>query len=80
MDSAKYRNLSQYLKLEMNEAGVEAGYFQCMKFSLLSVGFFFGGGGGRVGHDFSFLAIIACSSLALLDFFGENYHPTSGYF
>ena len=79
MDSAKYRNLSQYLKLEMNEAGVGAGYFQCMKFSLLSVGFFFGGG-GRVGHDFSFLAITACSSLALLDFFGENYHPTSGYF
>ena len=77
MDSAKYRNLSQYLKLEMNEAGVGAGYFQCMKFSLLSVGFFWG---GRVGHDFSFLAITACSSLALLDFFGENYHPTSGYF
>ena len=77
MDSAKYRNLSQYLKLEMNEAGVGAGYFQCMKFSLLSVGFFLG---GRVGHDFSFLAITACSSLALLDFFGENYHPTSGYF
>ena len=61
----------------MNEAGVGAGYFQCMKFSLLSVGFFFGGGGG---HDFSFLAITACSSLALLDFLGENYHPTSGYF
>ena len=79
MDSAKYRNLSQYLKLEMNEAGVGAGYFQCMKFSLLSVGFFLGGG-GRGGHDFSFLAITACSSLALLDFFGENYHPTSGYF
>ena len=78
MDSAKYRNLSQYLKLEMNEAGVGAGYFQCMKFSLLSVGFFLRG--GRVGHDFSFLAITACSSLALLDFFGENYHPTSGYF
>ena len=81
MDSAKYRNLSQYLKLERNEAGVGAGYFQCMKFSLLSVGFFVGGrGGGGVGHDFSFLAITACSSLALLDFFGENYHPTSGYF
>ena len=46
MDSAKYRNLSQYLKLEMNEAGVGAGYFQCMKFSLLSVGFFFWRGGG----------------------------------
>ena len=66
MDSAKYRNLSQYLKLEMNEAGVGAGYFQ-------------GGCGGRI-YDFSFLAITACSSLALLDFFGENYHPTSGYF
>ena len=75
MDSAKYRNLSQYLKLERNEAGVGAGYFQCMKFSLLSVGFFLGG-----GHDFFFLAITACSSLALLDFLGENYHPTSGYF
>ena len=33
----------------MNEAGVGAGYFQCMKFSLLSVGFFGGGGGGGVG-------------------------------
>ena len=78
MDSAKYRNLSQYRQLERNEAGVGAGYFQCMKFSLLSVGFFLGG--GRGGHDFSFLAITACSSLALLDFLGENYHPTSGYF
>ena len=27
MDSAKYRRLFQYLKLEMNEAGVAAGYF-----------------------------------------------------
>ena len=27
MDSAKYRSLFQYLKLEMNEAGVGAGHF-----------------------------------------------------
>ena len=33
MDSAIYRNLFQYLKLEMNEAGVGAGYFQCINFS-----------------------------------------------
>ena len=44
-------------------------------FSLVCRLFFLGG-----GHDFSFLAITACSSLALLDFLGENYHPTSGYF
>ena len=40
MDSAKYRNLFQYLKLEMNEAGVGAGYFQCMNFSLVCRLFF----------------------------------------
>ena len=49
-------------------------------FSLVCRLFCGGAGGGGVGHDFSFLAITACSSLALLDFFGENYHPTSGYF
>ena len=46
----------------MSQAGVEAGYFQCMNFSKKPScleAFFWGGG----GHDFSFLALTACRIL-----------------
>ena len=47
----------------MSQAGVEAGYFQCMNFSKKPscLEAFLGGEGG--GHDFSFLALTACRIL-----------------
>jgi len=53
----------------MNEAGVGAGYFQCMNFSKKpSCLWLFLRGRGGGGGDMTFPS---CSSLALQDFLGE---------